>query len=441
MRNDHDALQGVTPPTGARGALSRRRVFLRLLSFVGPSAIAPWSLGMPSGSARAATSATASPVAPRVVTLHSGLVFPWGMDFLPDGRMLVTQKAGTMVILSADGKSVLAAVDGLPPVMAEGMGGLLDVVIDPEFARDPWVYWAYSEAGSGAEAGKAATSVARGRLAGSTLRDVSVLFRQGPKVGGASHFGARLAFRGDGTLFIALGDRKQLDPPGPTQGAESLFRQFAKAAKQALTFGVPMLSPQSLATDLGKVVRINRDGTMPADNPKFDDADARPEIWSYGHRNPQGAAIHPDTGELWIVEHGPQGGDELNRVLAGGNYGWPLKSYGCPYGSPVGEACRIGGGTHAPAYIEPVSHWVPISIAPSGLMFYTGNRFPEWRGNAFIGALAGTALWRVALSGNQEVSRERLFADLGERIRCVRQGPDGWIYLLTGSGKLMRIER
>ena len=199
----------------------------------------------------------------RVETVARGLVYPWALAFLPDGRMLVTQKAGTMVILSADGKSVLAAVDGLPAVIVEGMGGLLDVVIDPEFARDPWVYWAYSEAGSGAEAGKAATSVARGRLAGSTLRDVSVLFRQGPKVGGASHFGARLAFRGDGTLFIALGDRKQLDPPGPTRGAESLFRQFAKTAKQALTFGVPMLSPQSLATDLGKVVRINRDGTMP----------------------------------------------------------------------------------------------------------------------------------------------------------------------------------
>ncbi len=424
-----------------REALSRRRACLRLMSFVGPCAIAPWSLGLAAGSASAATPATASLSAPRAVTLNSTLTLPWGMDFLPDGRMLVTQKAGTMVILSADGRSVLASVDGLPAVMAEGMGGLLDVAIDPGFARDPWVYWAYAEPGRGAEAGKAATSVARGRLVGSTLRDVGVLFRQVPKVGGASHFGTRLAFRRDGTLFIALGDRKQLDPPGPTPGGESPFSQFAKGLKQALTFGVPALSPQNLANDLGKVVRINRDGTVPADNPKFGDADARPEIWSYGHRNPQGAAIHPDTGELWIVEHGPQGGDELNRVLAGGNHGWPLRSYGCPYGSPVGEACRIGGGTHAPAYVEPVSSWVPISIAPSGLMFYTGDRFPEWRGHAFIGALAGTALWRIALAGNREVSRERLFANLGERIRCVRQGPDGWIYLLTGSGKLIRIER
>jgi len=188
------------------------------------------------------------------------------------------------------------------------------------------------------------------------------------------------------------------------------------------------------------VVRIARDGGVPAGNPNLG-ATARPEIWSLGHRNPQGAALHPTTGELWLVEHGPQGGDELNRVMAGANHGWPIKSYGCNYGDPVGEACRIGGGTHAPTYAEPVSFWVPTSIAPSGLAFYTGAGFPEWQGNAFLGALAGTALWRIVLNGTAEVSRERLFAGLGERIRCVRQGPDGWLYLLTDSGKLIRVVR
>jgi glucose/arabinose dehydrogenase len=195
-----------------------------------------------------------------------------------------------------------------------------------------------------------------------------------------------------------------------------------------------------LTTHLGKVVRIERDGSVPTGNPDLGGT-ARPELWSLGHRNPQGAALHPTTGELWLVEHGPQGGDELNRVTPGGNYGWPVKSYGCSYGAPVGTACRIGGGTHAPTYIEPVSYWVPTSIAPSGLVFYTGAGFPEWQGNAFLSALADQALWRVVLSGATEVSRERLFASLGERIRCVRQGPDGWLYLLTDSGKLIRIER
>jgi glucose/arabinose dehydrogenase len=253
---------------------------------------------------------------------------------------------------------------------------------------------------------------------GSTLQDVAVIFRQMPKLPGDAHFGSRLAFRADRTLFVTLGERQRDDPSNPGM-------QYA----------------QNVASHLGKVVRIQRDGSLPPDNPNLGIGGAQPEIWSLGHRNPQGAAIHPGTGELWLSEHGPQGGDEINRVVAGGNYGWPIRSYGCPYGAPVGDACRVGGGTHAPTYVEPVSYWVPTSIAPSGLMFYTGDRFPEWQGNAFVGALAGQALWRVALNGNTEVARERLFAGLGERIRCVRQGPDGWIYLLTDGGKLIRIER
>ncbi|GAA5174505.1 PQQ-dependent sugar dehydrogenase [Niveibacterium umoris] len=348
---------------------------------------------------------------PKTVLLNSALASPWGLAFLPDGRMLVTQKAGTMVILSADGATVQATLNNLPPVIADGQGGLLDVALDPDFNTTPWVYWTYSEPGSGAEAGLAGTAVARGKLVGDTLQEIAVIYRQVPKVSGSGHFGSRLAFRSDKTLFVTLGERQKGSPA------------------------------QDLTQSLGKVIRINRDGSIPTGNPVFASAGARPEIWSYGHRNPQGAAIHPTTGELWETEHGPQGGDELNLIRAGNNYGWPIRSYGCNYGDPVGDACRIGGGTHAPDYTEPVSYWVPISVAPAGLTFYTGSKFPEWQKSVFFGALAGTALWRVELNGNVEASREKLFAALGQRIRCVKQGPDGWLYLLTDGGQLIRIER
>ena len=353
---------------------------------------------------------------PRVVTLNSALSSPWGLAFLPDGRMLVTQKSGSMLALSPDGATVLATLAGVPPVDAIGQGGLLDVAVDPQFdaQTNPWVYWTYSEAGVGGKG----TAVARGRLVGAALQDVAVIFRQVPKTSASSnHYGSRLVFRADGTLFVTLGERQLDSPSSPTS-------QYA----------------QNVANHLGKVVRIERDGSVPPGNPDFGTG-AQPELWSIGHRNPQGAAIHPSTGELWAVEHGPQGGDELNRVVPGGNYGWPLKSYGCPYGSPIGEACRVGGGTHAPSFVEPVSYWVPTSIAPAGMIFYTGERFPEWHGNVLFGALAGTALWRIALRGQSEAAGEPLFASLGERIRHVRQGPDGWIYLLTDSGKLLRVER
>lgn len=342
----------------------------------------------------------------RTEVLTSALSSPWGFAFLPDGRMVVTQKSGTMVIVSADGSTVSGPLSGVPGVVSAGQGGLLDVVIDPDFETDPWVYWSYSEAGSGGSG----TAVARGRLSGTALVDVQVIFRQFPKVSGDGHFGSRLVFRSDKTLFVTLGERQKGSPA------------------------------QDVTTHLGKVVRIERDGSVPTGNPNLG-VTAQPELWSLGHRNPQGAALHPATGDLWVVEHGPQGGDELNRIRPGGNYGGPVKSYGCNYGDPVGTACRIGGGTHAPNYIEPVSYWVPTSIAPSGLVFYTGAGFPEWQGNAFLGALAGEAMWRVVLNGSAEVSRERLFASLGERIRCVRQGPDGWLYLLTDSGKLIRVVR
>jgi len=346
-------------------------------------------------------------IEPRAVILNDELIRPWGISFLPDSRILVSEKGGSMVILSADGITILEEVSGLPVVDDTGQGGLLDVALDPDFTTDPWIYWAYSEPGIGVEENLAGTSVARGRLIGNALQDIEVIYRQVPKVSGSAHFGSRLAFRSYKTLFVTLGERQKGSPA------------------------------QNLTMTLGKVIRINRDGSVPPNNPLIEGA--RPEIWSYGHRNPQGAAIRPSGDQLWISEHGPQGGDELNQIIAGGNYGWPVVSYGCNYGDPVGDACRIGGGTHSPEYIEPVSYWVPTSIAPAGMIFYTGSGFPSWKGDVFIGALAGTALWRVQLSGDIEVMREAIFSDLGERIRDVEQGPDDWIYLLTDSGKLIQI--
>jgi aldose sugar dehydrogenase len=347
----------------------------------------------------------------KVDELNAALTSPWGLAFLPDGRMLVTEKAGRLRRLSADGRSIEAEIAGVPKVVAAGQGGLMDVVIDPQFASQPWVYLSYSEPGTGSEGGRAGTAVARGRLVGAELQSLQVIYRQVPKVAGTGHFGSRLAFAPDGNLFVSLGER-QLGGPA-----------------------------QDLATTLGKVVRIRPDGSLPPDNPTLGPG-SRPEIWSYGHRNPQGLAIHPDTGDLWLTEHGPQGGDELNRVQRAGNHGWPLVSYGCPYGSPVGAGCRIGGGTHAPPLVEPVSYWVPTSTAPSGLMFYTGSGFPEWRGNAFVSALAGQTLWRLVLEGGREVSRDQPLGNaLKDRVRFVRQGPDGWIYLLTDTGRLLRIDR
>ncbi len=370
-----------------------------------------WALAACSneGSSRSEETRATEPtsVDPRYVVLNDLLVRPWGLAFLPDGRILVTEKRGRMVILSAEGTTVQEALTGLPEVADASQGGLLDVALDPDFTTDPWIYWTYAEPGTGAELGLAGTAVARGRLIGNTLNDVEVIYRQKPKVTGGGHFGSRMAFRSDRTLYVTLGERQKFTPA------------------------------QDLTTTLGKVIRINRDGTIPPDNPSI--IGAEPEILSYGHRNPQGAAIRPGSDDLWVTEHGPQGGDEINKIVAGGNFGWPVVSYGCNYGDPVSDACRIGGGVHAPNYIEPVSYWVPVSIAPSGMIFYTGAGFPQWQGNLFVGALVGTALWRVELNKDQEVLRERLFFEPNERIRDVEQGPDGWIYLLTDSGKLVQI--
>lgn len=347
------------------------------------------------------------PVTLKPITVARGLDHPWGLAFLPDGRLLVTERPGRMRIVAADGR-LGEPLAGLPAVVASGQGGLLDVALDPAFAINHRVYWSYSEADP--QGGRAnGTAVARGRLDGGRLADVEVIFRQQPKVASSAHFGSRLVFARDGRLFITLGER-------------FIRRDDA----------------QRLGNDLGKIVRIEADGRIPADNPFVDRAGARPEIWSYGHRNVQGAALLPATGELWVDEHGPQGGDELNRVLPGRNYGWPVITFGAEYGS----GAPIGEGTAKAGMEQPLTYWVP-SIATSGLAFLTSDRYPGWKGSAFIGALKAQLLVRLQLDGNRVVHEERLLTDFGERIRDVRQGPDGWLYLLTDSddGRIIRLER
>lgn len=358
----------------------------------------------------AAGSAAAQALNPASVV--RGLAHPWGLAFLPDfereGRMLVTERDGRMRIVDTRGR-LGPPLAGLPPVDARGQGGLLDVVIDPKFEQTRWVYWSYSERGEGGNS----TAVARARLESEGLQgrlvDVQVVFRQVPKYSSSLHFGSRLVFARDGRLFVTLGDR-------------SSRRDDA----------------QTLDNHHGKVVRIEPDGRVPGDNPFAGRAGARAEIWSFGHRNVQGAALHPQTGELWTHEHGPQGGDELNVTEAGRNYGWPVISYGAEYGSGT----RIGEGSAKPGMEQPVVHWVP-SIATSGMAFLTSDRYPGWKGDLFVGALRARQLVRLRLEGRRVVQQERLLQDFGERIRDVRQGPDGWIYLLTdsGDGQVVRLQR
>lgn len=348
----------------------------------------------------------------RVERVARGLVNPWSLAFLPDGRMLVTERPGRMRIIDADGR-LGPPLPGLPPVASEGQGGLLDVALDPQFASNRRVYWSYSESAAGDGNG---TAVARARLDGEPgaerLADVQVIFRQWPKVASRLHFGSRLAFGRDGRLFVTLGER---------------FSRKDDA--------------QLLDNHLGKIVRLEPDGRVPADNPLLDRAgqppDARPEIWSWGHRNVQGAAIHPATGALWITEHGPQGGDELNIARRAGNHGWPVITYGRNYGTgtPIGE------GTTRDDVVAPLAHWSPVSIAPSGMAFLTSARYPGWQGNLFIGALRAQALIRLELDGERVLRQERLLQTLNERIRDVRQGPDGWLYLLTDNadGRVLRL--
>jgi glucose/arabinose dehydrogenase len=337
-------------------------------------------------------------------TVARGLEHPWGLAFLPDGRMLITERPGRLRIVTPDG--VLSApLTGVPSVAAVGQGGLLDVALDPGFATNARIYLSYAEPGDGGTAG---TSVARGRLTDAGLEDVVVIYRQIPKLRGGGHFGSRLVFGTDGTLFITQGDRQD-------------YREKA----------------QDLSQGQGKIVRINPDGSVPADNPFVGRDGALPVIWSYGHRNLQGAALHPETGRLWTVEHGPGGGDELNHPEAGKNYGWPVISYGLEYSGGT-----IGEGSAKEGMEQPVYYWDPV-IAASGLLFYTGDAYPGWKGSLFVGSLQPGALVRLELSDGRVVREERYLGELGERIRDVQQGPDGLLYLLTDSpnGRVLRVVR
>lgn len=341
----------------------------------------------------------------RIVPVATGLDTPWGMTFLTPDRILLTEKPGRMRIVES-GKLLPQPVAGVPPVRAQKQGGLLDVTTHPQFATNGLVYWSYA---GGENSGEVGTEVARGRLSGDPatgfhLSDVEVIFRQQPKAGGGVHFGSRLVWSRDGNLFVTMGERGQM--------------------KEA----------QNLAVHLGKIVRLTETGKPAPGNPFLNQPNARPEIFSLGNRNVQGAALHPVTGELWAHEHGPQGGDEVNIIRSGRNYGWPVITYGANYGTGT----KIGEGTEKAGMEQPLWKWVP-SIAPSGMAFYTGERFPKWKGNLFVGALAGQLIARLTLEGDKVIREERI-AGTG-RTRDIRSGPDGYLYVLSETeGALLRIE-
>ena len=336
-----------------------------------------------------------------LVKVADGLEHPWGLAFLPDGRMLVTERPGRLRIVDG-GKLVAEPVSGVPEVWADGQGGLLDVVPHPDFAENGLVYLSYASPDDDDEA---ATAVARGRLVGDRLEDAEELYVALPRDDNGRHFGSRLVFA-DGYLFVTAGDRGDSD------------------------------RAQELDDPAGSIIRLHDDGRVPEDNPFVGTAGARPELYSVGHRNPQGMTLEAATGRIYAIEHGPKGGDELNLIQPGVNYGWPVITYGKSY-----MGFKIGEGTHKEGMAQPVHYWVP-SISPSGLMIYDADRFPAWRGSFFAGALSGELLVRLEVAGGKVVVEERMLEDLEERIRDVRQGPDGLIYLLTDhpDGMLLRLE-
>jgi glucose/arabinose dehydrogenase len=337
----------------------------------------------------------------RPVVVTNGLDHPWSLAFLPDGRMLVTERSGQLRVI-VDGRLQDAPIAGVPEVVAKGQGGLLDVILHPDYANNGWIYLSYAASSlRGAH-----TAVARARLDGNRLVDLQSIFTGNNVASGGVHFGSRLAFGGDGKLYVTVGERGDSD------------------------------RAQDLGSHNGTAVRLNDDGTVPGDNPFVNTAGAMPEIYSYGHRNPQGMARHPGTGAIWLHEHGPKGGDEINIVRPGINYGWPVITYGRSY-----AGFSIGEGSEKPGLAQPIHHWTP-SIAPSGMAFYTGDKFPAWRGNLFVGSLKFRHLVRVELDGERVVFQERLLENAFGRVRDVRQGPDGLLYLLTDEddGALIRLE-
>jgi glucose/arabinose dehydrogenase len=353
------------------------------------------------------TSGVITGVGYRSTVVTSSLTSPWGVVSLPDGRLLVTEKAGTMRLVTAAG-AVSAPITGLPAVNAAGQGGLLGLCLDPDFATNRMIYWSFAEARPGGNL----TAIGKGRLATDerTIEGASVIYRAEPAYAGTLHYGGRVVFDRAGNLLASTGERSDL-----------------ATRPQA----------QVVSSALGKIVRITRDGQPASGNPAFTQAGARPELYSIGHRNPQGLAVHPTTGELWQGEHGPRGGDELNRIRAGANYGWPTITYGIEYsGQPIGGAIQQSTGLEQPAY-----YWDPV-VSPSGMTFYTGNRIAEWKNNLFIGALSGQHIVRLVINtNNQVVGEERLLASEGQRFRDVTQGTDGALYAVTDQGRLYRIDR
>ena len=338
----------------------------------------------------------------RVTTVARGLVHPWSLAFLPNGDMLVTERVGRLRIIR-NGELRPMPVAGVPEVELGGQGGLLDIALHPKFAENRLIYLSYAAAGEGGSG----TEVARAHLIDDELVDLERIMDVRPKSIGGRHFGSRLLFGRDGYLYVTAGERASRD------------------------------RAQNLGDLAGSIMRITDDGGVPPDNPFVGRADARPEIYTYGNRNPQGLAMHPETGQIWEAEHGPKGGDEINILVAGTNYGWPVISYGRSY-----SGAEIGEGTAKAGMAQPARHWGVPPISPSGMAFYTGGDFPSWRDNMFLGALSGRVLIRLVLDGTEIVHEERLLEDFGERIRDVRQGPDGSLYLLTDSpkGRLLRLD-
>jgi glucose/arabinose dehydrogenase len=373
-----------------------RTKLLAILPILTASAVTACEAQAPRTGPAAASSQPGAIAAPiRVDTVARGLEHPWALAFLPDGRILVTERPGRLRIVERDG-TLSEPLGGVPEVLAEGQGGLLDVAVDPRFADNQLVYLSFSELDDN---GRSGTSVVRGRLGSGRLENVQAIYRQVPKVRSAMHFGSRLVFDREGRLFVTQGDR-----------------------------GNQRSLVQDLSTDVGKVVRINTDGSIPRDNPFVGRQGVRPEIWSHGHRNVQAAALHPQSGQLWTVEHGARGGDELNRPEAGKNYGWPVITYGRDY-----SGARLGEGTAREGMEQPVYYWDPV-IAPSGMTFYTGDAFPNWRGSAFVGSLNPGGLVRLVIDNGRVTLEERYLRQLG-RVRDVQQGPDGFLYLVIDSGR------
>jgi len=338
--------------------------------------------------------------------ITSSLVNPWGVKMLPDGRLLITEKAGNMRIVKVTGE-VSAAITGIPTVNPAGQGGLLGLCLDPEFTSNRMIYWVFSEAVTGGNI----TAVAKGKLSADEkkIEGAMVIYRANPANPSTLHYGGRILFDKTGNLIVSTGERSVLET-----------RPLA----------------QSLTASLGKVVRITKEGQAAAGNPVFSQAGALPELYTYGHRNPQGLALHPVTGEVWLSEHGPRGGDEINHLKAGTNYGWPIITYGIEYsGEPIGDAIQKKEGMEQPVY-----YWDPV-VSPSGMTFYSGNRVPEWENNLFIGALSGMHIVRLAINNNRVVGEERLLAQENQRFRDITQGNDGALYAITDQGRLYKIDK